>query len=689
MINLDSVIDDVFAKWTKQYKNSPVVGNALQYNWNQIGQVFNNKINHQDERLVVIPAQTGTGKTLFTKTYLAHLLAYTDEPALMVVREKVTAQETANDINEWAGRLVANHRGAAAASYSGDITFKGQKYEGKKIWDGVQNNQILIVTHAQLCLAAEEKWREVGTSSRLDKIYKSISGDRNLVIIDEEIELTSAYALSIEDLEFFEFHMSLLKNSRKYSSKYSKLFTDEYFVEQRQLLKQLKRIVGFLEKSKHDPDFLKKYREETKNKSYISNTWRFAKEIKDIYWDQIYWGKNQVSQRILTQERLSNTLAAADAFTRTWSYWEEDDYQAKMSDLMVSTGISSGAIILDATSTINSSYTLLKEESGLIDCDIAPVKSIKNYSNGSIFINLIGKSGKGMDETHSNHGIPTESDITNRNTKILNQLKKWVKDGEAKAMKLLVVTHKDYAEKLRSKIEIQRLDQQFSEIAVTHWGVIDGKNEFRDFNSIFVTSLPFLPDSSLTETIMTMLGFDGLRYSEERINELKQQLWITSAVSRLIQAINRIGFRKVIDSEGNVAPCKAFVVLPRLKGQEAKDLLLNALTGIEEQDWDFAYKTAQTRRPKSKKTIFESVLAYASQPSTKGTWTLGQFVKDAGHTYSGLPAAECRKQLGDRKSAFHKELVSLGYTIDIVAKTKKTYYSLSRKDQPQLPVINV
>ena len=687
MINLEPIVEATLTKWTKKYGNALVASGSLQQNWNLIGSIFNRKLIEDDEKLVVVPAQTGTGKTLFTKTYLAHLLAYSDEPALMVVRERVTAYEVMADINKEANQLCSNHRSTAVACFSDeiDITDKdGNILEsgisGKYVWEPeTQNAQILIVTHAQLQLAAQEKWRESGSKySRFDKIYSSISGERKLVIIDEEISLVSGYSLSLEGLDWVDMELTALQRS-KYSTRYPKINNDKEFKKQLSNMKYLKRHLTTFEKSKKDEKSWVKLRDEFKSTKTVCDTKELSEYIKGVFWDQIHLRRNNAAMKNEMANEIEQVLAACDVFTRTWSYWEEKDKSAKMTNLLVSTGLSAGAVILDATSTINSSYRLLKEESGLIDCEVAPVRPIKNYSSGSIKICYTSYSGKSMPHTYFNNGLPSASDLSNRTTSICNELRRQFTKEEAATTRMLIVVHKDYEKSTIKKIRKDNLDDYFEEIAVTHWGVIDGKNTYADFNSIFISSVPFLPEQTLTETLMTLIGPDAANYNDIKVKEIKRQLWITSAVSRMIQAINRIGFRRIVDSEGNVKPCQAFVVLPKVNGgEEAKDLLLSALEGIQVDEWDYGYKTTQVKKTPNKKSFQETIVEYASSPKLSGSWSLTEFAMISGLNFGGRPAKICLDDIKNNQSDFYKKLVSLGFSIDVRKTAKKSFVTLSK-----------
>ena len=682
MVNLTSVIEDTLLRW-KAHGNKVVSNGSLQYNWNTIGEIYNTKLQGHSDTIQVIPAQTGTGKTLFTKVYLAHLLAYTDKPALMVVRERVTAHQVKNDIIKFANKLCSTHSGSIEACFSdGAKDENGNSIKGLPLWHPqAKKAQILIVTHNQISRAAEDAWREQDEQySRLDLLYQTISGERNLVIIDEEIQLANTHSLSVEKLKNLKRRLDDLKDSSAYSSKYSKLTTCPEFKAELAKIGEVKKALNKFETSSKKQENWIALRTEFKRTKTICNTKALAEYLNDVYWDRILLlGRgNNVQLKREINELVQSTLAACDVFTRTWSFWDEKESQAKMCNLMIATGLSKGAVILDATSTVNSSYELLKEESGIVDCEIVPVKQVKNYSQGTLRVSYTKYAGKGMEDTFFNEGVPSAADLTNRATSIVNNIQKTFEKQDCSARKILIVTHKDYERSVLKKIANAGLNERFAAISVSHWGVLDGKNSWSDYDDIFVTSLPFLPDTHLVDMLMTLIGPDAAQYTPEKISQVKKELWITQAISSVIQAVNRIGFRNIVDAEGNTKACNAYVVLPRSEnGQEAYELLVNSLEGINVESWDYGYKTTTTKS-RNELTPSDMILNHLRDEASIKPTSLAKLATQAGVTWSGPVAKQIKHYLFNENSNFCRSIRDLGVTIDVNKTASKTYIKLSK-----------
>ena len=95
-----------------------------------------------------------------------------------------------------------------------------------------------------MAIASEEAWRS-NTIRRDEMITQRATGRetsvrRDLVIVDEEIQLLNSFSLSYQDIVRFEERLTSLKNSQ-YAAKYERVWNDPEFKKQIQILKSLKR----------------------------------------------------------------------------------------------------------------------------------------------------------------------------------------------------------------------------------------------------------------------------------------------------------------------------------------------------------------------------------------------------------------------------------------------------------------
>ena len=97
--------------------------------------------------------------------------------------------------------------------------------------------------------------------------------------------------------------------------------------------------------------------------------------------------------------------------------------------------------------------------------------------------------------------------------------------------------------------------------------------------------------------MLTMLGPEAATRPLEQLEEIHRQLWLSHAESALIQAINRIALRRIIDEDGNVQEnTNVYVLLPKNEdGRKLTETLETNLPDIQcNADWGFAYKKVPT-----------------------------------------------------------------------------------------------
>ena len=66
--------------------------------------------------------------------------------------------------------------------------------------------------------------------------------------------------------------------------------------------------------------------------------------------------------------------------------------------------------------------------------------------------------------------------------------------------RVLVVCHKDM------EAHIAGIPSKFTERAVAHWGALDGKNDWRDFDTVALYGLPYRPPEWAPNTFMAIQG---------------------------------------------------------------------------------------------------------------------------------------------------------------------------------------
>jgi len=174
--------------------------------WTIIFQTFNDcierNVNGSEREYSVIPAVTGSGKTLCYQWYAAELakqsLSDPDSPGMVIVTTlKKETDESVAMINEWACREVS-------IAYNSDSDIKVSNKEHL-----LDDHQIVIIQHEYF-----KRHHHLRSSSR--SAYKQMMSykgkDRELIVIDESIQLIESIEISEHTLNKATGWLSEYKN---------------------------------------------------------------------------------------------------------------------------------------------------------------------------------------------------------------------------------------------------------------------------------------------------------------------------------------------------------------------------------------------------------------------------------------------------------------------------------------------
>ena len=202
---------------------------------------------------------------------------------------------------------------------------------------------------------------------------------------------------------------------------------------------------------------------------------------------------------------------------------------------------------------------------------------------------------------------------------------------------------------------------RFSDFKVAHWGAIDGKNDWQEFDAVVLFGLSYRDAVWANNAFMALTGLpDDDWMSDPKWGpyaNVRQEMQNKQMSVSLIQAINRIRCRRVVDIEGNCEPADVFIVLPH--GQDGQSILANIkadMPGIVEVDWDYEIDALGLGKVR-KGSSHEAILAYM-QNAKAGEMPLALIKKEfslPGGTYKDL-----QKALRNHDHPITKDLLQIG-----------------------------
>jgi hypothetical protein len=538
-------------------KSSP----ALRESWFEQGCAYGHQIfNHDNDEApdkrtnwVVLNPPTGAGKTEGLMLYCSMMagLPLHEHPGVLIVTRTIKGADlVANRINELSGK----------SEYA--ISFHSEN-SANIARDTLSDYSVLVITHAAYETALTHFRNERAFSQTWPAFYNWQKSGRRLVIIDEAPSLLESTQVELDGLRRT---LSMVPQSMRGQH------ADE--------IKVISDLIEILEKQaaqdKCEECIVPRYIAENGKVNMIS----LAQSMKNIAFNEDLDGESSLDNKRLCKTHKDRLMALQQVVIGDMYYARvRGKHTLNSSHLIVPDGIK-GAIILDATAVVNVMYELFDK----VEMRSMP-KGIRRYANVQLHVSRGQSVGKTyLKENADAVLLPVIADLNERLTEC----------------DIFFATH------IGIKTKVQSAPTKFKK-SVGTWGAIDGSNEWKDCDTAVIIGLPTKPD---TWSANMVNGFRGMQSTEwlrgpdrpfKGHSDVRAALKIGDTITQVVQAINRIRCRKVIDAEGNCPEANVYLLLP--DGPWGKQILqgiINLMDGIVVKPWviqGFQLKETKRGRP--------------------------------------------------------------------------------------------
>ena len=159
--------------------------------------------------------------------------------------------------------------------------------------------------------------------------------------------------------------------------------------------------------------------------------------------------------------------------------------------------------------------------------------------------------------------------------------------------KVFFCAHKDVEPVLITCDE--KLNPEAKKWMTGHWGYIDGSNDYRDCDTAVIFGLPYRPNTWTANVFMALQGPQSTEWLQDPTNrgyegylDIRKALKHGQITTSIIQAINRIRCRKVIDDQGNCPKSDVYILLPKNElGEDILEGIKTLMPGIKVRDWHY------------------------------------------------------------------------------------------------------
>lgn len=498
----------------------------------------------------VLEPPTGTGKTQGLCVYCALTIdknRRSPQPLgiLVVTRTIAQAEEIAATIKE----LVSDPSNAD--------TVRASHSEARLTPFAMRAADVLVITHEAYTRALEGLSKD--QQSRWEDFTTWEHGPRRLTIIDEALSgIVEENQIKADDIRIV---LGFMGPSLR-----------RQFPTQIAALERVREVLDSISSFDADRAARIVWREGYKGTLKFPDAYDMGplrEAMATLRYDNLALHKDSLYDRQRIAAKVDRTLKDCQAITARWAYYyrkgRDDTFNS--SQLLIPRGLP-GPVILDATASQNFLWKLLGSRA-----EIAPIPSgTRTYANVTIHV----ARGSGLGKTKMSEKGKV------RIPRLLANLEKRLTPDR----QVLLCLHK--------WIEHTALSYtpRFGTYSVAHWGAIDGKNDWNDHDTVVIFGLPYRDTTWATNMFFALQGLQDNRWLEQpswgAYDDVRQEMQRRQVTVSVIQAVNRVRCRRVIDQEGNCPSTDVFIVLPRgADGDAILEHLKEEMPNVSVVPWDF------------------------------------------------------------------------------------------------------
>lgn len=543
--------------------------------WRSICETLNAKVRNygrpeQRDWYVCCPA-TGTGKTESLIAYASLFPKYVKHTGMLIVtRLKVTADEMRDTINTLAGETVA-----VSCHTSNDFPEEDLKHY-----------PVAIITHAAFTRALE--WSG-NRRSKWELFTAFGSTDRGLIVIDEAIDLLNIARLSEDELSRL---VGAIPRTAREQWPDAVHYLEDLLVSLRAWTDAVKG-KGVASQVIQDEG-------QAAFKRLFMEIPSFA-ELKTFMESHRYYGSAKrgtgTDANNYAAKDFGRIISEVAALAQNFMLYHASGKRTTFNTAhCILPDDARGCVVLDATAQTNRIYDVMAREDGLMVHVARPPAGARSYRNLRVKVARVEATGKGYltGTDHAGNSI---------GEKEAQRLLRWMESGidPKQHAEVFLACHMDNEHHFAGQ------DLPFT-LKTAHYGAIDGRNDFRHCTAAVIFGLPFRDpiDASLSFFALQGVQSDEWLRDETRrrfaeFEDIKQELWLGWTVTSLVQTVNRIATRRVINEHGDCPPCELFLMLPKgLNGDVILRRLMEQLPDAPlPMPWEFA--TVSTRKPRKRK----------------------------------------------------------------------------------------
>jgi len=533
---------------------------ALYSMWQQLPKACSPGEPFAETKVTVLQWPTGTGKTQAVMQLASMLKADLHPGILMVTRFRSEADLLARRINQLAGSktALAYHNDAKAGLHS------------------LQSAPTLIVTHSAYQRALYTSLVERSPRSNWDALTSWDRGSRGITIIDEAIDLVASAEVDLNILRAVctgvqDQFSGLAKVQLEAVSNFANLFAKGQGTScDRRLTASEAELLSELQ------------------------TKEFQEAVMRLPLRSFSLPKTRTDEQADFREIARDCFRALAECSKLDSPWTSRRGAAQKlhSSRLLLPSVSKTMLMLDATASLSSLYEAMPDRFTVMP----KTPNVRRYENVTVHISRGHNVGK---------DTLTKNAVTEWR-KVLIALEQ----RNPPVGRMLVACHKAVREKIAGT------STRLREVHYVNWGNIDGRNDWRDFDTIVIFGLPYLNAAPSTNLALACEAYNLDSLSGDVTGELQHSTIADidrSQIERndlrhiqasVVQCVNRGRCRQITDELGNCDRTEVYILLPNGKvGDGVVEAITGEMPGAEMREWSIQAALRKVRRRASDKIV--------------------------------------------------------------------------------------
>lgn len=303
--------------------------------------------------------------------------------------------------------------------------------------------------------------------------------------------------------------------------------------------------------------------------------------MKPLPYDTIVLNEHNDGRRDRIWREVRDVLVQSEAVMEQWAYYAQkgNEHSINSASFLIPWNVP-GPVVLDATAK----NTFLWDLFGPMSQIVPTPSKVRDYSPVTLHVARAAGLGKTT-------MIPN---IKTRFPRLLEALESEIGPDRS----VFLCMHKD-AEHVALSYE-----HRFARFDVGHWGAVDGRNDWAACDTAVIFGLPYRDQVWSTNQFFALQGHQDDEWIQNPVwkehADVRRVMEQRHLSVSIIQAINRVCCRRVIDAQGRCPSADIYLVLPKdWTGDAILQDIRADMPNIREVPWDFELDGPKVRKARA------------------------------------------------------------------------------------------